>query len=140
MNLTTLLVVNAGVIFAMMVALWLVRLSRQDVSIVDIFWGLGFVLVAWITCLGTEEDYRYRAMREAHGPRFWWISLLLVFGLQGLVMAVVSIPVQVGQLSAQATGPLDALGILFWSVGFCFGAPAISSWLVSRSIRRIEAR
>ncbi len=152
MNLTTLLVVNAGVIFAMMVALWLVSLSRQDVSIVDIFWGLGFVLVAWITCLGTEaasarkwwltllttlwglrlagylawrnhgkpEDYRYRAMREAYGPRFWWISLLLVFGLQGLIMAVVSIPVQVGQLSAQATGPLDALGILFWSVGFCF--------------------
>ncbi|HEU4760536.1 MAG TPA: DUF1295 domain-containing protein, partial [Dehalococcoidia bacterium] len=33
---------------AYMTALWLVSLALRNASIVDIFWGLGFVLVAWL--------------------------------------------------------------------------------------------
>jgi steroid 5-alpha reductase family enzyme/ligand-binding SRPBCC domain-containing protein len=43
----TLLLITFGVIVSLMVALWLVSLVLADVSIVDIFWGLGFVTVAW---------------------------------------------------------------------------------------------
>ncbi len=44
---------------ALMTAVWLVSLAKRDVSIVDIFWGLGFVLVGWVYFLdGTGESAR----------------------------------------------------------------------------------
>src|SRR5512142_1087976 len=35
---------------------------------------------------GRGEDPRYQAMRAAHGPAFWWRSLLTVFWLQGALL------------------------------------------------------
>ncbi len=100
-------------VMAAMTGLWLLSLARRDASIVDPFWGTGFILVTWLTLAsagpakadarswllvilvtiwgarlslyllwrnrGHGEDKRYRAMREHHGSRFWWISLLTVF-------------------------------------------------------------
>lgn len=43
------LFVNLLVVGLAMVAVWLVATLRSDVSIVDLFWGLGFVVVAWIS-------------------------------------------------------------------------------------------
>ena len=40
--------------------------------------------------MGKEEDYRYAAMREKHGKRFPFVSLVTGFGLQGLLMWVMS--------------------------------------------------
>ena len=40
---------TAAVVMACMLVLWLVSLAKKDASIVDIFWGPGFVLVAWLT-------------------------------------------------------------------------------------------
>lgn len=37
-------------VVALMTAAWIASLLRRDASIVDVFWGLGFVLVAWIYC------------------------------------------------------------------------------------------
>ena len=59
-------------------------------------------------------------MRDAYGERFRWISLFLVFGLQGVIMWIVAMPVQIGQLSAIGWRWLDGLGILIWTVGFSF--------------------
>lgn len=36
-----------GVIMACLTALWIVSLILKDASIIDIFWGVGFVIVAW---------------------------------------------------------------------------------------------
>ena len=33
---------------SLMTGVWLLSLARRDASIVDVFWGLGFVLVAWL--------------------------------------------------------------------------------------------
>ncbi len=41
--------VTALALLAVMVTLWLVSLALADSSIVDLFWGLGFVLVAWLS-------------------------------------------------------------------------------------------
>lgn len=41
----------ALVVFSLMTVLWLVSLAVKNASIVDIFWGVGFVLVAWVTFL-----------------------------------------------------------------------------------------
>jgi steroid 5-alpha reductase family enzyme len=147
------LLMNAGVICLAMITLWLISLRLKDASIVDIFWGVGFVLVAWATFAvtprdlrslllvamtsiwgtrlaaylawrnhGKGEDARYRAMRDYRGESFWWFSLLSVFGLQGAVMWIVSLPVQVGLASASPLGVLNGLGVAIWAIGFFFEA------------------
>lgn len=147
-----------------MLLLWLVSLVLRDASIVDIYWGLGFVLIAWVayavmdsptargrivtllTTLwgarlathlawrnaGHGEDFRYAEMRERHGRRFWLVSLYLVFGLQGLLMWVVSLPVQVAQVQGTGVplGWLDALGGGLWAAGVAF--EAIGDWQLAR--------
>jgi steroid 5-alpha reductase family enzyme len=49
---------------------------------------------------GRGEDYRYQAMRRHYGARFPLVSLATVFGLQGALMWIVSLPVQLGQVAA----------------------------------------
>ncbi len=50
------LAINAAVVAAAMVGVWLLSLAVRDASIVDIFWGLGFVLVAWVTFLAADGE------------------------------------------------------------------------------------
>jgi len=38
-------------------------------------------------------------MRKEHGQRFWWVSLFTVFLLQGVILWLISLTVQVGQVS-----------------------------------------
>jgi len=45
----------AGVI-AMMSMAWVVSVLKRDASIVDVFWGLGFVLAAWIYYLSSSAS------------------------------------------------------------------------------------
>lgn len=141
---------TAGGIALLMIVVWLISLFAKDASIVDIVWGLGFVLVAWIAVrqregtdirtllaailttvwglrlaaylawrnLGKGEDFRYQAMRRKYGSRFALISLFVVFGLQGVLMWIVSLPVQ-----AASGGPLvwlDWVGVAAWFTGLCF--------------------
>lgn len=44
-----LLLLNACLIAGLMLVVWLISLPLKDVSIIDIVWGFGFVLVAWAT-------------------------------------------------------------------------------------------
>jgi steroid 5-alpha reductase family enzyme len=37
-----------GVVFATMVAVWALSLALRNASIADIYWGLGFAVVAWV--------------------------------------------------------------------------------------------
>ncbi len=157
MTLTSLLLLAAASISLYMVAIWLASLPLRDVSIVDIGWGLGFVMVAWVAYLATQaqgprsvllvalptiwglrlggylawrnhgkgEDRRYVSMRNKHGDKFWWVSLLTVFGLQGLVMWVVSLPLTVGLHGTHATPGISLVtivGTLVWAVGMVFEA------------------
>ncbi len=159
MDLSSLLPTTLALTLACMFLLWLISLPLKNVSIVDIFWGPGFAVIA-VACLllaeghaprqwlltilttvwglrlglylaarniGHGEDARYVRMRErvdARGGRFALSSLIVVFMLQGVIMWVVSLPVQVGQASPtpQSLGWLAALGTLVWLVGFGFEA------------------
>ncbi len=139
-----------------MLALWLVSLPLKNSSIVDIFWGLGFTGVAWLSFalghgaadrrallaalttgwgvrlaaylawrnLGRGEDPRYAAMRARHGSRWPVASLAIVFGLQGALMWLISLPLQVAAGSAAPLGPLDAAGAALVLVGVSFEATA----------------
>ncbi|MEM7452721.1 MAG: DUF1295 domain-containing protein [Planctomycetota bacterium] len=69
-----------------------------------------------------EEDRRYRAMREKHGERFWWVSLFTVFMLQATLLWIISLTVQAGMyFGGESTiGVLAIVGAVIWFVGFYF--------------------
>jgi steroid 5-alpha reductase family enzyme len=46
--------VGLGAALAMMTLVWLASLVMRDASIIDVFWGLGFVVVAWIYLAARE--------------------------------------------------------------------------------------
>jgi steroid 5-alpha reductase family enzyme len=84
-------------------------------------WGLRLGGYLWWRNHGKGEDFRYRAMRKRWGPRFGLVSLATVFTFQGMLMWVVSLPVQVGQTDASPDlGPLAFAGIAAWATGFVF--------------------
>lgn len=62
-------------------------------------------------------------MRRKHGDRFPIVSLYTVFALQGVLMWIVSLPVQLGQVRLDPSfGLLGVLGVLVWCVGMFFEA------------------
>jgi steroid 5-alpha reductase family enzyme len=146
-----------------MVATWLLSLALKNASIVDIVWGLGFVITSWVLALtidgdstrqillavmvgawglrlggylakrniGHGEDWRYKAMRKKKGARFGLISLVTVFGLQGVLMWVVSLPVMFGNSDATpGVGPLAVIGVMVWAVGLSF--EAVGDWQLAK--------
>jgi steroid 5-alpha reductase family enzyme len=168
MESIAILIINLALIAGLMTALWLISVRIRNASIVDVFWGLGFVLVSWTTVLltdanamrrwvivatatlwgtrlaaylawrnlGKPEDYRYAAMRDRYGDRFIWVSALLVFGLQGLLMWIVSWPLQFGQQSTAALNWLDVLGVVLWTVGWLF--ETVGDWQLARFKRQTQ--
>jgi len=84
-------------------------------------WGLrlsGYLL--WRNW-GEPEDFRYQSMRRRQGPKFPIKSLLTVFALQGAVMFIVSLPVQLAMTpTTPDLGVLAAIGVLLWAVGLFF--------------------
>jgi steroid 5-alpha reductase family enzyme len=95
-------------------------------------WGLRLALHILVRNWGHGEDRRYRAWRAQHGERFWWVSLFTVFGLQAVLLWVISIVIQTGQISPVPSRLvwLDGLGTLIWAVGF--GFEALADWQLAR--------
>ncbi len=86
-------------------------------------WGLRLAIYLGRRNHGKPEDRRYVAMRKKRGPSFWWFSLLQVFGLQGVLAWVISLPLQGALLQATAAWyPLHALGLVLWATGLTFEA------------------
>ena len=84
-------------------------------------WGLRLAGDLARRNLGKGEDFRYQAMRRRWGARFPVISLVTVFGLQGAIMWIVSLPLQYGSADADpGIGPVAVMGIMVWLVGFLF--------------------
>jgi steroid 5-alpha reductase family enzyme len=146
---------NLLAIGACMITLWIVSLGTRNASIVDPFWGTGFVIVSWVTFLRVGEasartllllamvsiwglrlslyllvrnlphgeDFRYRAMRKSIGKHFWLVSLLTVFSLQGMLMWLISSPLQltIADKNSQI-GVFEMFGAALWLFGFSFEA------------------
>jgi len=156
--------VGLAAALGLMTVLWLVSLALRNSSIVDIFWGAGFVVLGWLYFLlapeglparklligilvaiwglrlslyifsrnrGKGEDFRYVAMRQAAGQRWWWQSYFQVFVLQGLLMWFISAPLLAAQFGATPSLTfLDGLGVIIWGVGFFF--EAAGDWQLAR--------
>lgn len=86
-------------------------------------WGLRLAGYLARRNIGHGEDWRYVAMRKRYGARFPVVSLFTVFGLQGVIMWTVSLPVQFGSGDdTPGVGPLAVMGIVVWLVGLGFEA------------------
>lgn len=95
-------------------------------------WGLrlaGYLL--WRNW-GAGEDPRYVRMRRHWGARFPLVSLATVFWLQGALMWVVSLPVQLVVLRAgdAPLGIFDALAVGVFACGL--GFEAVGDWQLAR--------
>ncbi|MDA8961754.1 DUF1295 domain-containing protein [Congregibacter sp.] len=154
-----LLMFNFLLLMACMLALWLLSIALGDVSFIDSFWAIGFVVVAVASFayLGMQEtlhshvlllitavwglrlgvflflrwrrdgaDPRYVRMVEKASGNPHLFTLKSVFLVQGVMLWVVSLPVQLGifydsgfslQALAFAGIAVAALGILFESIG-----------------------
>ncbi len=104
-----------------LVAAWAVRIT---IHLVRRNWGHG-------------EDPRYARLRGWVDDEraFLWLSLRQVFLLQGVVLWLVSLPVQVGQSYAEPAG-LElpaALGVVVWLIGF------LTETLADRQLTRFRA-
>jgi steroid 5-alpha reductase family enzyme len=168
--MTELFLINAALIASLMTAVWLASLLLRNVAIIDIAWGMGFLIIGWSSWLfasdssgdhpfqipsrwvlpglttlwglrlslylawrnlGKPEDKRYAAMRRKRGNSFWWQSLFIIFGLQGVLMWIVSLPVQVGIVTAlPGWRPLHFLGLALWAVGFFF--ESVGDWQLAK--------
>lgn len=66
------------------------------------------------------EDHRYREIRARNEPGFGLKSAYLVFGLQGLLALVVSLPLAYAVASAREIAWLDVLGVALCAVGIAY--------------------
>jgi steroid 5-alpha reductase family enzyme len=86
-------------------------------------WGMRLALYLAKRNIGHGEDWRYKAMRKKKGKNFGIISLVTVFGLQGVLMWTVSLPVILGNADdSPGVGPIAVMGIMLWAVGLMFEA------------------
>lgn len=77
------LTTTASIAVGLMVITWLVSLRMDDVSIVDIVWGFGFVLIGWATfLLFTPKSDRLWAQILLTMATVWGLRLAIYIGLR----------------------------------------------------------
>ena len=73
MTFVQLYLVGLGVIWGCVTLLWLISLLKKDSSIIDVFWGSGFVIVGWV----------YFSLTVGSPSRKWLIMILVtIWGLR----------------------------------------------------------
>jgi len=92
------------------------------VAVLTTLWGARLSLHIFRRNHGRGEDPRYRAMRDSHGPAFWWRSLFTVFWLQGGILWFVALPLLVAVRAARpvALSAVDGIGLVLFALGFGF--------------------
>jgi len=159
-DVAILLAGNFALIMGCMIVLWLISIPVKDVSFIDSFWAIGFVVIATATFFRTDgsearsllilaitsvwglrlggyliwrwrkegADKRYVAMLAKAPGNVHVHTLKIVFLLQGVLLFVVSLPVQLGQLPAEPAGlgPLAYAGAALAALGFFF--ESVGDW------------
>ena len=139
----------AGVVFVYFTTFFIVAQVKHDNSIVDIGWGLGFVILSWVLWLnnssglrwiipilvsiwglrlsyhifkrnhGKPEDFRYVDMRKKWGERQKINAFFKVFMLQGVLQYIVAMTI-ISYGSEIRHILLVYLGVGIFVLGFIF--------------------
>lgn len=86
-------------------------------------WAVRLWVHLLVRSIGRPEDPRYQAFRARYGAdRYWWVSLFQVFLLQGALMLLVTLPLQLACAAPgpDPIGPHDLAGIGLFALGFVF--------------------
>ena len=149
------MLLSAAVLAAMHAATWAWSRAAHKLAVVDVVWGLGFVLVALVSAVvgsgdavrrvvllvlagvwglrltwhlerrarGMGEDPRYTALYADKGPVE---TALRVFGLQGALQWIISLPIQASAAVESGSGStartILGAGMLVWGTGLFFEA------------------
>lgn len=68
----------------LMTFLWLLSLRLKNASIVDIFWGIGFILAAWLAFALTPQGFLPRKVLLCTLVTIWGLRLALHIGIRNL--------------------------------------------------------
>lgn len=77
MNLLNAFLFAGALILVFMILLWWLSIALKNSSIVDIFWGIGFIVVAWITFTLAPQGYLPRRQLVAVLVTIWGVRLAL---------------------------------------------------------------
>jgi len=131
--------------------IWYVGTSMvKNSSLIDIAWGLGFVIVSIVTQLlygdtttwifvvlvglwglrlsyhiflrnwGKPEDFRYTNFRNEWGKSYALRSYFQLFLLQGLLTYIISLAFFMAQQNTLISYPLVISGVLIYIIGYLF--------------------
>ena len=95
-----------------------------------LIWSLRLSLHITIRNWGEPEDLRYQKIRENNEPGFVVKSLYIVFGLQGLLAWIISVPLLPAIASDAPLNAIDIMALVLFAVGFFF--EAVGDWQLSR--------
>ena len=79
---------------------------------------------------GTPEDRRYQVIRRHNEPHFALKSLYLIFGLQGALAWIISLPLLAAIAAPRPVTGLDYAGVALWVLGF--GFESAGDWQLAR--------
>jgi len=75
MNFLTIDLIGLAVILALIILLWLISLQLKNSSIVDIFWGTGFVITGWLYFILTPDGFLARRLLITTLVTIWGLRL-----------------------------------------------------------------
>ena len=84
-------------------------------------WAIRLWLHLLVRSVGKPEDPRYAAFRASYGPeRYWWVSFFQVFLLQGVLVVLISAPLQLSAAASEndRVTPFDFAGLAVFTAGF----------------------
>jgi steroid 5-alpha reductase family enzyme len=79
----TVMLASAAAALGLFTAVWIISLLVHDASVVDIFWGLGFVVIAWVCAVAGHGD-RDRRVLLATLVTIWGVRLAGHIGRRNL--------------------------------------------------------
>lgn len=150
----------AFLIFFYMISWFLLAQWLKDNGIVDVAWGMGFILVSFVTeffyriepnyilliivtiwglrlalhigvrNLGRGEDWRYANWRKDWKGQVFWQSLVRVFLLQGFFMFIIALPLLYPGPVTTDLQWFQYIGLLLWLVGLLW--ESIGDWQLLR--------
>lgn len=161
--LNLLVVIVAITVFVGVIMAAAIKLKNQ--SIIDIFWGPGFVVAAVVSYLmsaggdgddtrrlivlaltsiwglrlglyignrnrGHGEDKRYTSLMRRQSGSLIVFLIRKIYGLQGALLVVVSLPVQFAMYQERSIGVIGSIGIALWATGLFF--EAVGDWQLAR--------
>jgi steroid 5-alpha reductase family enzyme len=94
----------------------------QLVLVLVAIWALRLAIHITVRNWGEPEDARYQSIRANNQPYFGLKSLYIVFGLQGVLAWLVSMPLLPAISSAGGLNGLDLVAVALWTTGFIFEA------------------